>query len=717
MKKNEKNTPVVRIALLCCFAALFVVIAAIFFYQYRQYRVLENRLIKAYNIRETDAENLNDLFSTFSDVENTFRLYTLDFDSVTYSSYLAKLHNLKGLVDTMIASPAGDFALNHPAVKIGDRQKVSQEFATLKRRLDSLVLHASDSLSVLKHGPAPVRYTYAGPTIRQATVDTAKTVITDTIVRKKPGLLKRIFSAKDDTIIIAKEQQQLDVEKVAIVKQRVDAGHRLNADNTGHIRNAFLQLKGKERQLINVNFELLDDLKRSVEAIKALDVDLLRRAEQTDFTRYRRNVDVFGKQLISALVLMFIMIVALVYYQIYATSYERRLRQEKDYAANLAEEKTSVLAGISHEIRTPLNSLLGIVDLFKSRSKSTNVDEKLVDSVYYSINVVSNTITDILNLSKLEASNKGDISLEYFSPRKSFEDVVALHKNQAELKNLRLRTEIEIDGRLTLLSNEFRIKQVASNFLSNAIKYTQKGEIIFRSSVSVTKDTSYLHVEVEDTGMGIREQDKEQVFRKYFTAAPNSGGIGLGLYITKIMVEELGGHVGLKSRPGKGSIFFATIPFSGSKMEDREQREARLADLPPDLRLLVVDDNPINILFMKQFFKGFGNTHVANEGTAALSILENHPVDLVITDINMPGMSGVQLLERIRADVRFKKVKVLAISADTSTLRYAEEQTADASFDGFIEKPFTETTLVKTILEAIARENGYKSSYSQLSVG
>lgn len=226
-----------------------------------------------------------------------------------------------------------------------------------------------------------------------------------------------------------------------------------------------------------------------------------------------------------------------------------------------------------------------------------------------------------------------------------------------------------------------------------------------------------MHVEVEDTGMGIREQDKEQVFRKYFTAAPNSGGIGLGLYITKIMVEELGGHVGLKSRPGKGSIFFATIPFSGSKMEDREQREARLADLPPDLRLLVVDDNPINILFMKQFFKGFGNTHVANEGTAALSILENHPVDLVITDINMPGMSGVQLLERIRADVRFKKVKVLAISADTSTLRYSEEQTADASFDGFIEKPFTETTLVKTILEAIARENGYKSSSSQLSVG
>src|SRR5690606_9931078 len=188
--------------------------------------------------------------------------------------------------------------------------------------------------------------------------------------------------------------------------------------------------------------------------IKTLDVDALRKAEETNFSLYRRNIDVFGKQLIFALVLMLVMIAALIYYQAYATSNERRLRVEKDYAAKLAEEKTSVLANISHEIRTPLNSLLGVVDLLKNRAKSDNIDGKLIDSAYYSINVVSNNITDILSLSKLEASNKGNISMEYFSPKRIFLELVTLHENQAELKGLQLETDINIDPRFSILSNE-----------------------------------------------------------------------------------------------------------------------------------------------------------------------------------------------------------------------------------------------------------------------
>src|SRR5690606_38806740 len=125
----------------------------------------------------------------------------------------------------------------------------------------------------------------------------------------------------------------------------------------------------------------------------------------------------------------------------------------------------------------------------------------------------------------------------------------------------------------------------------------------FRASLSPAASESNLHIEVEDSGIGIKEQDRRQVFRKYFTGSPNSGGIGLGLYISKIMAEELGGTIGLKGKSMKGSIFFADIPVSDSKMEIHEHRKARLSDLPTNLRLLVVDDNPINILLMKQFFK------------------------------------------------------------------------------------------------------------------
>lgn len=708
MKKNKQHTPIARILLLCCFVVLFLFVGAVFIYQYGQYRKLELRLTNAYQARQAGSDKLNYLFSTYSEAEHAFRLYTLEFSDSSYHHYLAKLDVLKGFVDSLVSVGLSGNPLNNPSLKVADQQRIAMEFAALKRRLDRLVFHTHDSLKLLSR---PVKPTGANSiqmesVVDQVLLDTTKSITKDTIVRKRPGLLKRIFNGKDDTIVVARESRSVDIERIAQLRDNLsEAQSHLERSYSGNIADlqlTFVQLQAKERQLITTNIDLLNKLKASMEIVKSFDVDTLRKAEERDFSLYKANVTVFGRQLIFALVLMFIMIVALVYYQFYASSYERRLREEKDYAAQLAEEKTSVLASISHEIRTPLNSLVGVIDLLKSKTPAGTADAKLIDSVYYSINLVSNNITDILSLSKLEASDKSSIANEYFSPHRSFQDIVALHRNQAELKNLRLDTEIEIDPLLSLSSNEFRIRQIASNFLSNAIKHTQKGEITFRASLSDKNGEPKLHFEVEDNGVGISEKDRRQIFRKYFTANPNSGGIGLGLYISKIMATELGGTIGLKSKPGKGAIFFADIPFHASRMETHEHRKARLSDLPADLRLLVVDDNPINILLMKQFFKDVGSFHTVNSGEDALAFLDSQPVDVMITDINMPGMSGVELLGKIRADERFNAIRVLAISADISTLRYVEEVRTEAVFDGFIEKPFTEAEMVKTILTTIS---------------
>lgn len=707
MKKSARKTPTVRIILLCSFVLSFLVIGTIFVYQYGQYRALEKRLTNAYKIQQIGSEDLNYLFSTYSEAENTFRLYTLDFADSSYYAYLEKLNNLKSFVDSLQSFPFAGSTFNNPALKVEDQQKIALEFAALKKRLDHLVLHTSDSLSLLIQTISlkPIHTPELESLVDHVLKDTTTKISVDTIVRKRPSLFKRIFDSKDDTIVLTREHDELEVERVTVLKKNLSSaqsGIEQSYINTiDKLRSTFLKLRGKERQLVTTNFELLNELNESMEIIKTLDIYALRQAEESSFSLYRRNVDVFGKQLMFALGLMLVMIIALVYYQLYATSYERRLRLEKDYAAKLAEEKTSVLANVSHEIRTPLNSLLGVVDLFKNRAKSDHIDGKLIDSAYYSINIISNNITDILSLSKLEASNKGNIALEYFSPNRIFRELITLHENQAELKGLQLHTEIDVDPRFSLLSNEFRVKQVASNFLSNAIKYTQKGQITFRASLSTTNDIQSLHLEVEDTGVGIKEEDRRQVFRKYFTTNPNAGGVGLGLYISKIMVEELGGNIGVKGKSTMGSIFFAEIPYSDSRMEAYELRKATLLDLPTGLRLLVVDDNPINILLMKQFFKGVGNVHTVNNGEDALELMNDSLFDLVITDIHMPGISGIQLLEKIRADERFKSVRVLAISADISTLKYAEENPAEAFFDGFIEKPFTEAEIVKTILRAL----------------
>ena len=693
--------------LLCSFVISFLFIGTFFVYQYGQYRALEKQLTDAYKIQEQGSKNLNYLFSTYSEVENTFRLYTLDFSDSSYHAYLGKLSLLKQFVDSLQSLPSGHTPLNNPMLKVADQQKIALEFAALKKRVDHLLLHTTDSLSLLPRNlPRNPQTPSIESVVDHVLKDTTKRVTVDTIVRKRPGLFKRIFDSKDDTIVIAREKEQVDVKRVAVLKNNlasIQSGMEQSYLSTiGELRNIFLKLRGKERELVATNFELLNQLKESVENMKSLDSDALRHAEEQNISLYRENVDVFGKQLIFALVLMLVMIAALVYYQAYAASYERKLRVEKDYAAKLAEEKTSVLANISHEIRTPLNSLLGVVDLLKNRTRPDHIDGKLIDSAYYSINIVSSNITDILSLSKLEASNKGNISKEYFSPQRVFTDLVKLHEAQAELKGLQLETKIDIDPRLRLLSNEFRVKQVASNFLSNAIKYTQKGKISFRASVSATNTGRLLQIEVSDTGIGMKEQDVDQVFRKYFTANANSGGVGLGLYISKIMVDELGGTLNVKSKLGSGSLFSANIPFSDSRLDDEERQTTTLSDLPANLRLLIVDDNPINILLMKQFFKEIPNTYTVNNGQDALAMMREQSFDLVITDIHMPGISGVQLLEKIKTDEHLKSTKVVAISADMSTLKYAEDTQAENHFDGFIEKPFTEAEIVKTILKTIS---------------
>ena len=506
MNLNNSKAPALRKVLLFSIIFLFLFIGSIFIYQYLQYSAIEKRLNDAYKSHETSTIPLNNLFSTFSEAENIFRLYTLDYSEDVYAVYVNKLDTIKHSIDSLASLPIVDNALNHQLLKVDNRKKIALEFALLKKKMDQLMLHTSDSLKLLNTLPKR-KISNASMTLDSVllnvSTDTTSMAVMDTIVRERQGLLKRIFSPKNDTIIVNKEtNQRVDQEQLAIIRQNVSADRQntesFYIENMGAMRNTFVQLRQKERQLVATNFDLLNGLKESMDTIILLETTALRQAEEEDFAIYRENAGLFGIQLIFALSLMLVMLLALIYYHTYASSNERRLYQEKDYAAKLAEEKTSILAGISHEIRTPLHSLLGIVDLLKNRIKLEKGDEKLVDSAYYSINNINSTITDILSLSKLEAANKGEIVLEYLSPVQTFRNVIDLHQNQAELKNLTIAEDIKIDPKTQLFSNEFRIKQIASNFLANAIKYSHKGTITFRAVIENTDSNSSLHLEVED---------------------------------------------------------------------------------------------------------------------------------------------------------------------------------------------------------------------------
>lgn len=711
IKQKDKSTSSFRLMLTVGIIFLFLLISGILFYQYRQYQEIENRLTHHYNNSEMLSSSVNKLFTIFSEADNNFRLYTVDYEPEAFAAYAAKLDTIQAFVDSLATLPLEGNPILDNVLDMEFRKQLAYEFASLKKNMDYLVLHTKDSLSELNNNILPVRRLEmigADSIVNKILSDTTLNSIQDTVVRKRQGLIRRIFNSKDDTLIVdVAKEQFFNSDHISVIHRNMEEAIKETNikynSNVSRMRNTFFRLQQKEKQLITTNFALLQELKSAMVKIRELEVSRQRQLEKQDFEIYRKNTHMFDRQLLFIIPLMVLMILILIYYQNHATKYERKLQEEKAYAAQLAEEKTSILAGVSHEIRTPLNSLLGMFNILKQGTESRPselLDQKLIDSSYYSIVIISNTINDILNLSRLE-SDKTDISLTYFSPHKMFADLLNLHKHQADLRGLALKADINIDPKTQILSSEFRVKQITSNFIGNAIKYTFKGQIVFRAKIMKENGKDVLRIEVQDTGIGIPEKSKKQIFKKYYTAGSPaiSGGFGLGLYISKILSDELHGQIGFTSKVNEGSTFYAQIPITRIRQVDQEEKPMKLTDLPENLRCLIVDDNPINILYMKQFFKNFRNVYTINNGVDALNMLEQNSMDFVITDINMPLMSGWELLNKIKSSPKHKHIKVFAVSAETSTIADENALLDPAkAFDGIVSKPFTEAELVKTIM-------------------
>lgn len=273
----------------------------------------------------------------------------------------------------------------------------------------------------------------------------------------------------------------------------------------------YLQSKAQERQLLTSNYNLINNLKNTIENIRELEYNKLRDAEKAEYILYKYNINKFRLYALLALFVIIFMLSFIIYYQYAVSRTEQKLRKEKIYASQLAEEKTNLLANISHEIRTPLNSLKGVIKIL-SINKTEDIDKDLLSTIEYDINNINNTVNDILNLSKIE-SDSLEIILENVSIARIVNDTVGLHKYQAEQKGLKLINENLLDPQLKISSNEFRLRQIISNLVNNALKYTDEGSITVVSKIVKNK----IIIDVIDTGKGIAEDKLDQLFRKYYT--------------------------------------------------------------------------------------------------------------------------------------------------------------------------------------------------------
>ncbi|MDH3744921.1 MAG: response regulator, partial [Acidobacteriota bacterium] len=385
----------------------------------------------------------------------------------------------------------------------------------------------------------------------------------------------------------------------------------------------------------------------------------------------------------------------------------RRLAAEKATAESATRAKSQFLANVSHEIRTPLNGVLGMIELL-SNSSLSELQRRFADTAAVSAKNLMAILNDVLDFSKIEA---GKLPLETvaFDLRQVVEEVGALFAEAAHQKGLELLHEVPGDIPTTLLGDPNRLRQILSNLVGNAVKFTSEGEVALSLEVvSETPDKINLCFEVRDSGIGIDGRVSGSVFESFHQADQSTtrkfGGTGLGLAISKQLVELLGGEIGVKSETGSGSLFWFTMPllraFPGVGVNEPEVRKFE----SPAPRVLVVDDNKSSRAQVRGLLEAWGaEVTCLPEGSAALlDLLEASrsakPFDALLVDHYMPDMDGLELARAVKAQANLSSLPVV-LMANTSIP--PEDEMERAGISSYLVKPVRHGELFLSLARAL----------------
>jgi signal transduction histidine kinase/HPt (histidine-containing phosphotransfer) domain-containing protein/ActR/RegA family two-component response regulator len=397
-------------------------------------------------------------------------------------------------------------------------------------------------------------------------------------------------------------------------------------------------------------------------------------------------------------------LVSLLVLPLYVSKFIARLNHAVVRAEEANQAKTNFLANMSHEIRTPINGMLGFLSLMR-KTDLTQIQQKYLLPVEDSTRNLLNIINDILDLSKIEASQLR-IEHEPVDVGEVIGNAVRLFEPLAAEKGIDLDVEIDAKVPEAVISDATRIGQIVSNLTNNAVKFTHQGRVVVTvNRVSQSDGEDRLRIEVSDTGIGIPSSQVAELFEPFHQAESGRdrryGGTGLGLTITKNLVEAMNGSITVDSEPGRYTKVSVEIPSpvadAREALRARSGRSAALVDLSFDgsgLEVLVVDDNDINRAFLAAMLTHYGvSVAEAASGHEALALCDRGAFDVVLMDIHMAQMDGVETTQRLRrSEDQAKRCLVIAVSADV--VGEQERRFVDAEFDGFIAKPIDERALI-----------------------
>ena len=406
---------------------------------------------------------------------------------------------------------------------------------------------------------------------------------------------------------------------------------------------------------------------------------------------------------VSSVLLLVVIGYILFRYMNKTTESNQALKNARVEAENLASAKQNFLANMTHEIRTPINSIIGFTEQLDKSSLNPSQKEQLQIVRKSSMHLLK-IINDVLDYSKMQ-SGKFTFERIIFSPSETIREVIDILLPEAHNKGIKMNFNTLESIPQSLLGDPFRLQQILLNILGNAIKFTGTGAVELKIMADKERGNEVLlKMSIKDTGVGIPAAMVIKVFDDFEQVENNISkrfkGTGLGLSITKKLVENQNGHIQIESSEGKGTTVDIIIPYelvTSNQISLKEEKRIE-SEFLEEKKVLIIDDEPFNRKLLKIILIQWGAVvEEAHDGENALSLINMRHYDLVMMDVRMPGMSGIEITERIRKHQdKFKKnIVVIAITASNDAEK--KKKCLNAGMNDFIPKPFTERSLFDVI--------------------
>lgn len=684
--------------------ALFI--SAIFFYTRNNRITSLSSNINQLSQVEGDYSQLDTCVLILYKADNNCKLFEATGNNIYMRQFSKEIGRVSSILDSLRIKEDAQLQAKNIKGLVEQKKAKMKIYLKLKQLADSLFYVAS-GIDTTKE-----RTWTKGMEITKGKFKTM--VIIDTIKSKqeiKPT--KKLFGRIVDAFSRQKNAK-IDTN-ASLVRKEITLDTSLSSRNYNkmqlrHINTYFRNLyttnkvlKDSEIEILRLNSKIIAEIVYLLQEVKKDEMSFVSQTKKDihfDLDHTFKNLN----NIYTVIFILLLLLVGVILYNLWRIySNEHRLLDYGQKASRYAEAKSRFLASMSHEIRTPLNSVIGFSEQLSQDNLSSEQKEQ-VKAIKSSSELLLDLVNDILDFSKYEI---GKINFDNvpFSPADSINEVYNSIAIQAEKKGLTLDKQISFDADICIVGDSLRLKQIVMNLLSNAIKFTNEGSVTLKADfVPLSKKKNLLKVQVIDTGIGIEEKNAVVIFDEFaqlsYATTNSQKGTGLGLAICKKIVELLNGKIAVKSQPGKGSTFSFEIPYE--LCDDSVASKKTLATISVNhlegKKVLLVDDNKMNVLLAQTVLKRYKIiTDTAYDGKEAYQLFEENKYDLILTDIQMPVMGGVELARLIRSDKNKKKANVPILGVTANVMEEDRNRYLAAGMDDVVLKPYSEKELIDKI--------------------